>query len=265
MIINYPRLDVKIYAVQPSDWPAFQTYLRDYQRTDVKLQIPGRKVFDQTLPVEAAADTLTEVNIDLSPYMDGKFGHFIVIVQPPKNLVPKDQDRYWQAVNAWVQVTQIGLDAFNDHSELVAWTTALKDGSPLANVSITAQPGGFQTATGADGVARFPIPDGARYLLAEQGADQALLPRAPYYWGEETWYHRPVVDELRWYVFDDRQMYRPGEEVHFKGWLRRVGRKQGGDVSLLNGEVSAIRYQVIDAAGQRAGQWRGGAKRAGRL
>ena len=23
--INYPRLDVKIYAVQPSDWPAFQT------------------------------------------------------------------------------------------------------------------------------------------------------------------------------------------------------------------------------------------------
>ncbi len=39
---------------------------------------------------------------------------------------------YWQTVQAWVQVTQIGLDAFADHSEMVVWTTALKDGAPLA-------------------------------------------------------------------------------------------------------------------------------------
>jgi len=77
-VINYPRLDVKIYAVQPSDWPAFKLYLREYQRTDKPLQIPGRLVLDKTLPVEAPADTLTEVPIDLSAEMDGKFGQFIV-------------------------------------------------------------------------------------------------------------------------------------------------------------------------------------------
>ena len=32
-----PELDVQIYAVQPSDWPAFKQYLREYQRTDIKL------------------------------------------------------------------------------------------------------------------------------------------------------------------------------------------------------------------------------------
>ena len=42
-------------------------------------------------------------------------------------------------------------------------------------------------------------------------------------WGGDTWTRNPARDELRWYVFDDRQMYRPGEEVHVKGWLRRIG------------------------------------------
>ncbi len=32
--INYPRLDVQIYAVQPSDWPAYLTYRQEVARTD---------------------------------------------------------------------------------------------------------------------------------------------------------------------------------------------------------------------------------------
>ena len=38
-------------------------------------------------------------------------------------------------------------------------------------------------------------------------------------------------------MFDDRQMYRPGEEVHLKGWLRRIGGKQDGDVGLVGSSV----------------------------
>jgi uncharacterized protein YfaS (alpha-2-macroglobulin family) len=49
-----------------------------------------------------------------------------------------------------------------------------------------------------------------------------------------------TIDELMWHVTDDRQMYRPGEEVHVKGWLRlRQGRK-GGDVAGLAGQVSTV-------------------------
>ncbi|MCB0079757.1 MAG: hypothetical protein KDE47_02445, partial [Caldilineaceae bacterium] len=57
-----------------------------------------------------------------------------------------------------------------------------------------------------------------------------------------------VQDELRWYVFDDRQMYRPGEEVHVKGWMRRIGGKQDGDVT-LPGEGITVQYQVTDPQG----------------
>ena len=249
--INYPRLDLKVYAVQSSDWPAFQKYLRQYQQTDAPAEPPGRLVLEQTLRPEAAADTLTEVGIDLSGVMDGDFGHFIVIVKPPKGLF--QQEPYWQTVQVWVQVTQIGLDAYTDHSQMVAWATALRDGAPLAGVSINAGPGGGTALTGEDGLARFDIPDRATYLVASQGADQALLPRSSYYWCEDAWSHASISDELRWYVFDDRQMYRPGEEVHIKGWLRRIGGKQDGDVGLPGSAVTGVRYHITDPQGNDLG------------
>jgi hypothetical protein len=251
--INYPRLDLKIYAMQPTDWPGFKTYMQEWQRTDQPPQMPGRLVVDKTLVVESAADTLTQVDIDLSEYMDGKFGQFVVVVAPPNDLLKDESDRYWRTVHAWVQITQIGLDAFNDHSEMIVWATALKDGAPLADVTVTAEPGGAQLVTDADGIARGAIPSGATYLVASQGADRALLPRSTYYWGDDSWQAWPALDELRWFVFDDRQMYRPGEEVHVKGWLRRVGGQQTGDVGLLSDAVTSVSYQIADPQGNDLG------------
>jgi hypothetical protein len=49
-------------------------------------------------------------------------GTSFIVVHPAQGLF--QPERYWQNVVAWVQVTQIGLDAFNDHSQMVAWTTA---------------------------------------------------------------------------------------------------------------------------------------------
>ncbi|MGW8250613.1 MAG: MG2 domain-containing protein, partial [Anaerolineales bacterium] len=245
--INYDHLDVKIYAVQPYDWPAFQKYLQDYQRTDSPPSPPGRLMLNEAMPVETQPDSLVEVGIDLSQYMDGDFGHFIVIVTPPRALF-KPQD-YWQTVNAWVQVTQIGLDAFTDHSEMVAWTTALKDGAPLPGVTIAAGGSGEQAITAEDGTARFPIPEGATYLVGRLGVDQVLLPRFASYWVEEGWRSQTIRDDLRWYVFDDRQMYRPGEDLHLKGWLRRVGGGQYGDVGLVAGSVDSVNYRVTDPQG----------------
>jgi uncharacterized protein YfaS (alpha-2-macroglobulin family) len=251
--INYSSLAVKIYAVQPSDWPAYKIYLRDYGRTDVKVQIPGRLVYNKTVSVESAADTLTEAPIDLSPVSNGKPGHFIVIVEPSLNILQRLQNQYYRPVQVWVQLSQIGLDALTDHSEMVAWTTALKDGAPLANVKVKAGPEGQEATTDNRGVARFPIPSGATYLVASLGDDQALLPRSAYYWGNDAWGTSTIYDELRWFVFDDRAMYRPGEEVHVKGWLRRVGGKQNGDVDLVGDGVKSLHYRILESQGNELG------------
>ncbi|MFC1997268.1 alpha-2-macroglobulin family protein [Chloroflexota bacterium] len=253
--INYNKLDVQIYAVQPSDWLEFRTYLQEYQRTDQHPEPPGRKVFDDDIRIEAPSDKLTEVGIGLSEFMDGDFGHFIVIAKPPKGFF--DEDRYWETVQVWVQITQIGLDAFVDHSEMVVWTNALQSGAPLSDVRINGDDGALLASTAENGISRFPIPeDGTMYLVASQGADQALLPNSTYYWGEEGWQPYRPSDYLRWYVFDDRQMYRPGEEVHLKGWIRLVGGMQDGGVGLPGSALSGVNYTIWGSQGNELGSGR---------
>jgi hypothetical protein len=250
--INYDKLYVNIYAVEPSDWPDFKLYLREYNRTDQHRDPPGKLVLDKTMHLDTPNDTLTEVNVDLSEVMDGDYGHYIVIVKPPSSIF--EEERYWEYVQVWVQVTQIGLDAFADHSEMIAWATSLQEGVPMEGVSLSSDKGSLGIKTGKDGTAIFDLPNsGMAYLIAQKGDDKAMLPRSEYYWGDDSWYPRNVNDQLRWYVFDDRAMYRPGEEVHIKGWMRRVGGKQDGDVGLIGTNVTQVQYQIIGPQGNEIG------------
>ena len=238
--VNYDRLEAKAYAVTTDDWPAYQRYLEQFYRSEELPVPPGELVLDETISVDGEADALTETNIDLSEALAGETGHLIVVVQPPRGLLSLDRSRP-PVVRAWVQVTQIGLDAFVDQDEMVAWATDLATGAPLEGVALTL--GEAQASTGADGLARLSLPaGGAGILLGRQGDDVALLTPSPGYWDERAWQPRPDEDELRWYVWDDRQMYRPGEEVHVKGWLRRIGAGPQGDVGLPG--VEQVTYLV---------------------
>lgn len=244
--INYNRLRARIYTVQPADWPAFKTYLRDWRRENPPA-MPGTLVANQNLSLSIPDDTLTQVDIDLSPYTKNGYGQFIVVVEPPKPLIELDPwRRQSQTIQAWVQVTQIGLDAFHDQEQMTAWATNLQTGAPLSDVTIST--GTQEYRTGPDGIARFDIPSGAAYLTAQLGDDTALLPQSTYQWGDGAWQAIPLRDSLRWYVFDDRGMYRPGEEVHLKGWIRSIGGGKTGDVGLAGG-MGNLTYRVTDATG----------------
>ncbi|HAE59616.1 MAG TPA: hypothetical protein DCG54_08945, partial [Anaerolineae bacterium] len=248
--INYSSLNVKIYAVQPGDWSQFKTYLREWQRDENPPAMPGTLLLQQSRNLNLTADTLSQVDIDLSAYTKNGAGQFVVIVEPPKALIELDnarRQRLSQTVIAWVQVTQIGLDAYNDYSQMIAWATDLKTGAPLTGVSVQPENGATYT-TGGDGVARFDLPFAANYLVARKGNDTAFLPRSPYPWSDGGWNSISPVDSLRWFVFDDRAMYRPGEEVHVKGWIRRIGGGVNGDVGLANG-LGSVSYQISDATG----------------
>ncbi len=56
---------------------------------------------------------------------------------------------------AWVESTEIGLDAFVDRKELMVWTNSLKDGSPLAGVEVNVLPDNLAGVTGVDGLTRL--------------------------------------------------------------------------------------------------------------
>lgn len=246
--VNYERLRVRAYAVEPADWPAFTRYLERYNRGQEAETPPGEQVMDETVEVEAERDAMAETAVDLSEPLERSSGHLVVVVEPPASLLSQDRDRRRPVVQAWVQVTHIALDAFTDQDEMVVWATDLRDGAPLADVTV--ELGSERATTGDDGTARLALPaGGAGLLVGRKDGDTAILPSNPYYWDESGWSARPVRDELRWYVFDDRQIYRPGEDVHLKGWLRHAGGGPEGAVSLAGDFVTAVRYTVIGPQG----------------
>ena len=248
--INYDRLKVRAYQVQPSDWIEYRTFIQEYYYQQRPPDPPGRLAMEKTISLEGAKDALLETGIDLSSALEDGLGHLIVIVEPEPH--PSGTDSYYPVIRAWVQVTQIGLDAFSDSGQVVAWATALKDGAPLDGVAVETDAGKKLGATGADGIARFDLPaQETAILVARKGSDVAILSPSTWVWGGDAWRTRPVQDELRWYIFDDRAMYRPGEEVHAKGWLRKVGSRQDGDVSLVGDGLQTIEYQVMDSQGNR--------------
>jgi hypothetical protein len=252
---GHKQLRVRIHAVTPADWDAYLAFLRkrNEDRLSRAAPPPGKPVFDDKVAVESDPDTLGETRIDLRAALPGGLGHAIVIVEPTR---PPKEPWMQQEVVTWAQSTRIGLDAYVDQERLVAFASRLADGAPLPGVQLQLSPTNLQATTGADGLASLPLADkGSRVLLATQGEDRAFLPEQIGWWygpGDETgWRRQQRADELLWYVFDDRQMYRPGETAKVKGWLRsRTGGLRGG-LNLPTEAAKEIRYTLTDSQGNK--------------
>ncbi|HKX83467.1 MAG TPA: alpha-2-macroglobulin family protein, partial [Pyrinomonadaceae bacterium] len=80
------------------------------------------------------------------------------------------------------------------------------------------------------------------------GKDVAFLPEnTDYYWQDSgNWYKKPDHDSLRWFVFDDRKMYKPKEEVAVKGYIRKITAGKLGDVEGLADAASGLTWSVKD-------------------
>ncbi|MEJ7625127.1 MAG: alpha-2-macroglobulin family protein [Pyrinomonadaceae bacterium] len=303
--VNQPAVKVRMYDVEPTDWAAFQEYVRriDYDDSQQRPSIPGRLISDKVVTVAAKPDEMVETRIDLSKAFDGGFGHVILDVEPTVRREKYDRTRIF----TWLQSTQIGLDAFVDSEELVAFATELSTGRPLSGVELSIYPNGgtalnggqplvrpvptiFGTAwnwlmgwgssdpvalgaagaggesvevesvgeassdtTPANGVLRIPLvapssPNQQNVLIAKRGKDTAFLPENTDNFWQQTgsWYKKPAGDWLKWFVFDDRRMYKPKEEVAVKGYIRKVNNGKFGDVEPLGGITTGITYSVKD-------------------
>ncbi|HEX8131363.1 MAG TPA: alpha-2-macroglobulin family protein [Pyrinomonadaceae bacterium] len=265
--VNYPKLKVTLYKVTPADWTQFRRYQSERARQDVAHTPPGKLVFSEVIEVKAATDELAETSIDLSPALTNGYGQVFIRVEPAGNPAGMNSrvnpNNYRQNfVEAWVQATGIGLDAFADKRELVAWANSLTDGKPLAGVEMTVSPDGLAGTTGADGLVRLlfkaaPQTKGQQgaLLVARRGDDIAILPQDyyPYYYPNNesnSWRRQDSSETLRWYVFDDRRLYRPGEEVNVKGWIRKVNLTATGDTEMFAAAAGELaNYVLKDAQG----------------
>ena len=241
-VVNYDKLRVRLWKVEPSDWKAFQEYQQQtYSNLKEKHPPPGQSVLDQVIDTKAPTDQETEVPVDLTAALQNGLGHVVVQVEvePP----PKEEWRR-QVYLGWIQSTQIGLDALVDNQEMVAWANDLQTGQALSGVEF--QLNDKQASSDAEGLARLPLPDlTAAQLLARKGSDVAFLAPGDYYGG--GWNRHQPSDTTLWHVLDDRHLNKPCESVHIRGWARHLQYGPKGDLQATTNKK--VTYKLSDPVG----------------
>jgi hypothetical protein len=242
-------LKVRVYAVEPADWDAYNRFVRRLDEDPTRPPTPpGKQVFADTVRVGGDPDDLAETRIDLRPALTRGLGHAVVIVEPTR---PPKEPWMRARVVTWAQSTGLGLDAFVDGEKLTAFVTDLERGRPVRGVQLGLLPGGAQATSDAEGLATLPLAaSGGRVLLATRGADRAFLPEQSGWWSPDAgWTVTRPVERLLWHVFDDRQMYRPGETARIKGWLRTQGGGPRGALALPGDAAREVQYTLRDSQG----------------
>ena len=241
---GYDEFNVRLLAVEPGDYAAFLKFRDEFLYGGLAYLLtppPGtqKAAFKLDVDTSRVSGAQNETRIDLSPALGDKtYGNVVVIVQPTH---PNPDAYYREAVVTWVQRSDIALSAFSDTNQVLVWATDLATGKALEGVEVSAvEPAGASVKTGPDGLARLPGDRAKKGLIARKGDDVSLLPWENYY--------AQTLDPLVWYVTDDRHLYKPGETVHLKGWIRH-GDASHTALSLLDDALEEVRYAVTDSMG----------------
>jgi alpha-2-macroglobulin len=247
--VNERQLRVKLYAVRPSDWDDYQRFRHDYDWDGRVTAPPGRLLKTSTVSPKGERDSLLETRIDLGRALKAGFGQVLVIVEPPVQPKPRNRwdyrSRVW--VRAWVQVTKLGLTAFRGDDEMYAWVTDLATGSAVSGANVSLPPAGPNGKTGNDGLARLELNSGGAHLIASRGDDMVFVPGGK---TSSVFEARPKTNTLRWFVFDDRHLYKPGERVNVKGWVRLHATGKNGDLGRLSSSYRRkLEWKVRDPRG----------------
>jgi uncharacterized protein YfaS (alpha-2-macroglobulin family) len=249
---NYDQLKVRLYKVTPADYDAYGFYMRNQWNKDKPPPIPGTKVSEKMVKTTVGRNDLVETSVDLSPALSNGAGHVLAIVEP----FPWREQYEPPRMISWVQATKIAVDAAVDGDDLRAFVTDLATGKPASGVEVEIRPFGTTAKTDDTGIATIPLTaggkNGSHYLVAKRGNDVAFVAEDGGWWREGgSWTKQNRNKVLAWYVVDDRKMYKPGEEVTLKGWLRVLDTAKGGDINGVNDMVSSVSYEVTDSQGNK--------------
>lgn len=250
---NVERLEVEVHRVTPEDWTAFLTYLNlrqqyRYDNTKPKPKSPGKSLGINTLKIEGERDTLLTNAVDLSDYLDDGIGNLVVTVRDPD-----EKEKRWPSreFTTWIQGTQVGLDLEVSNDQMLAFVTKLKDGKPLAEAKVSV--GQNSAETNAEGIVTLKLPDTTSpicLVTADQGT--CFLPNHTSQYGAHNgWRRHSLSPTSRWFLFDDRGLYKPKETVHLKGYVRSWQRGPKGQLTTPGKGGSEVSWSVHDPRGNK--------------
>ncbi|MEZ5443486.1 MAG: alpha-2-macroglobulin family protein, partial [Lysobacterales bacterium] len=237
---NLSTLQARVHAVQPADWPDFLTLFDRVRKGElVADRLPGRLLADVELSTNTSAAVTTSTELDFSPYGSvHPSGQFLILIRGNEPVPGALANGRTQFELRWVQVSDLALQAATDSRHVQVWATDQSTGAPIPNVRLELL-GDPQTTvfTDANGLADVPLrqEDAPDLLIARRNEGITLLPHG-HPWMRPDWtLHNER--ELRWHVVTDRDLYRPGERVHAKGWVREVGREHGQLQAVSDGSI----------------------------
>jgi uncharacterized protein YfaS (alpha-2-macroglobulin family) len=148
-------------------------------------------------------------------------------------------------------VSDINLTLKATSDEALVWATDLSTGAPLEGLTLMAQdetgPSFGRGVTGRDGLARIEVPDrryrGGLYVYSDQPFVLTYEHWNPgigvWDFGFEGGYEEA---SFRSHVYTDREIYRPGQTVYFRGLIRAEK-----DVQYRLPDLRSVQVQIYDA------------------
>ncbi|KAG1648331.1 UPF0192 protein [Nymphon striatum] len=226
--INNDTLRVVAYRVDPrTDWQEYQDRAWEVARREYRPD--WELISERTIDVTAVPNTFAETAIDLTSELDGSTTMNGAIAPSPCGCRARDSGSTRSPITRTP----------------VTWVTDLTTGEPIEGATVEIF-GGNSGRTDADGIARLGLPNNSRGLLVSVDEETALI--------GEFWASRwNRSDDVRWYVIDDRGLYKPGETAHLKGWVRRADKDIPSQLSLPNNDNGTVTWTAQDAFGNEIG------------
>ncbi|MBN2716284.1 MAG: Ig-like domain-containing protein [Deltaproteobacteria bacterium] len=244
-VMNHKAVMVKVNRVTPADVPAWFNWAEKINWNEAEAgAMPGKTVFEETLKFDAD-DQWEKFYVDFKPWLKNGAGQFAVEVKPLK-----ESENSWQrqAVRTWVQLTGLGASTFADGVQLVVFANDLKTGRAKESAKITLWSDPQKTeATDTAGMAIFKLSASAtNYLTVEKDGDTLIhLSDTPDRMTNGSgWQLGRLEDTLEVFAQTDRGMYKPGETVNIKGWIRQHDAKRAEALSRNVRTVSEITWQL---------------------
>ena len=245
--VNVKKLDDRdlIYALR-----GYDAYTRD--RIPPYEMIPGETIWSETVKPLKGFDRIQTVTLDWRKVLAGTTAASsdptptdsaaatpaaLYVFAEGDSKLHRDGRRF--GGQAIIQLTDIGLAWKRDLSHELIYAFSLSTGKPLANVSLELVDNDAgtlrKTTSDAHGLARLPRVediDDSRWLLAKYGDDRHVLELTSlsdtiglWRFGMPYRYQDNDADSRRQlgrrnFVFTDRPLYEPGDEVYLKSHTR---------------------------------------------
>ncbi|MGM9991327.1 MAG: Ig-like domain-containing protein [Candidatus Bruticola sp.] len=201
-----------------------------------KYEGAGSLVWEKTFQVKAGKNEYVQTQIDVSEaFADGPCLAILALEYGSR------RDHYHFGKAVWLQSSSLAADTVADSSHLYVYVTDLKSGQAIKGASVEFD--GEVVETDGNGQAIFAK------VYDHQKNKHALVR-----YKKDALFYSVAVRRLNndrnllWSVFSDRGLYRPGETLSVKGWIRSVCRGPEAN-AFLDDKLKQINWKLTDPRG----------------